>query len=56
MKLYRYYFVILAQQGFLDAIRLGIPVEVPLEDGLKAVRIGVAAEESVQTHMPVRLG
>ena len=41
---------------FLDAIRLGTLVEVTLEDGLKAVRIGAAAEESVQTHMPVRLG
>ncbi len=31
-------------------------VKLALEDSLKAVRIGVAAEESVQTHMPVRLG
>ena len=42
-------------QKFLDAIRLGTPVEVTLEDGLEAVRIGAAAEESVQTRMPVKL-
>ena len=42
-------------QKFLHAIRLGTPVEVTLEDGLKAVRIGAAAEESVQTRMPVKL-
>ena len=35
---------------------LGWTPSVSLEDGLKAVRIGEAAEESVQTHMPVRLG
>ena len=42
-------------QKFLDAIRLGTPVEVTLEDGLEAVRIGAAAEESVQTRLPVKL-
>ena len=40
---------------FLDTIRHGTPVEVTLEDGLKAVRIGVAAEDSIQTHMPIGL-
>lgn len=42
---------------FLDLVRSGQgEVEVSLEDGMKAVMIGVAAEESVRTGKAVELG
>jgi predicted dehydrogenase len=40
---------------FLDLIRHGGEPEVTLEDGMKAVMIGAAAEESVKTGLPVLL-
>ncbi|MCV0397968.1 MAG: Gfo/Idh/MocA family oxidoreductase [Rhizobiaceae bacterium] len=40
---------------FLDLVRNGGTPEVTLEDGLKAVMIGAAAEESVRTGAPVAL-
>lgn len=42
-------------QKFLTLLREGGVPEVSLEDGLKAVEIGAAAEESVLTGMPVAL-
>jgi myo-inositol 2-dehydrogenase/D-chiro-inositol 1-dehydrogenase len=42
-------------QKFLDMIRSGGAPEVSLEDGLKAVRIGLAAEQSAKTGVAVSL-
>lgn len=42
--------------GFRAAMLEGKPVDVTLADGLAAVRIGLAAEESVRTGAAVRLG
>jgi predicted dehydrogenase len=42
-------------QGFHKAVTKGAPVEVTLEDGLKAVLIGLAAEKSAQTGKAVAL-
>jgi len=42
-------------QRFAEMIRTGGTPEVTLEDGLKAVRMGAAAEESIKTGMPVAL-
>lgn len=42
-------------QKFLELLREGGVPEVSLEDGLKAVIIGAAAEESIRTGMPVTL-
>lgn len=41
--------------GFRRAVLDGAPVEVTLRDGVQAVRIGLAAEESVQTGRAVTL-
>lgn len=41
--------------GFRRAVLDGAPVEVTLRDGVQAVRIGLAAEESVRTGQAVRL-
>jgi myo-inositol 2-dehydrogenase / D-chiro-inositol 1-dehydrogenase len=41
--------------GFNRVVQEGGPVDVTLEDGLKAVRIGLAAEQSVREGQPVRL-
>jgi myo-inositol 2-dehydrogenase / D-chiro-inositol 1-dehydrogenase len=41
--------------GFLAAMLEGAAIEVTLEDGLKAVRMGLAAEESARTGKAVRL-
>jgi len=38
---------------FLDAIRNGTPPKVTLEDGLRAVAIGVAAQRSIEEHRAV---
>lgn len=40
---------------FLELVRRGGKVEVTLEDGLRSVAIGAAAEESARTGMPVSL-
>lgn len=42
-------------QGFQRAVTRGSPVEVTLEDGLKAVMIGLAAEKSAKTGKAVQL-
>lgn len=42
--------------GFNRVVREGGAVEVTLEDGLKAVRIGLAAEQSIRSGQPVALG
>ena len=41
---------------FFAAVVRGAPVEVSAEDGLRAVEIGVAAEESVKEARPIALG
>ncbi|MGL4729530.1 MAG: Gfo/Idh/MocA family protein [Bosea sp. (in: a-proteobacteria)] len=41
--------------GFNRVVREGGAVDVTLEDGLKAVRIGLAAEQSVREGQPIRL-
>lgn len=41
--------------GFRAAMLEGKPVEVTLQDGLKAVRMGLAAEESARTGIAIRL-
>ncbi len=41
--------------GFNRVVRMGGPVDVTLEDGLKAVRIGLAAEQSVREGRAVSL-
>jgi predicted dehydrogenase len=41
--------------GFQRAVTKGAAVEVTLEDGLKAVRIGLAAEKSARTGKAVAL-
>lgn len=43
-------------RGFLDAVKLGQPMPVPAEDGLRAVVISHAALESARSVQPVRLG
>ncbi len=42
-------------QGFFNAVAHGGPVQVSLDDGLKAVLIGLAAEESVKTGQAIDL-
>lgn len=42
-------------EKFLELVRRGGKVEVTLEDGMKAVMIGAAAEESARTGMAVGL-
>jgi predicted dehydrogenase len=41
---------------FMGIVRSGGAPEVTVDDGLRAVEIGLAAEESVKTGQPVRLG
>lgn len=40
---------------FALAVRDGEPVEVPLSDGVKAVRMGIAAQESIRTGHAIEL-
>ncbi len=42
-------------QGFLEMVRTKGKPAVTLEDGLRAVAMGAAAEESVRTGLPVRM-
>ncbi len=42
-------------QKFLDTIRHASPVEVTIQDGVRAVAIGIAAEESIRTGQAVSL-
>ena len=41
--------------GFRRAVLDGVPVEVTMHDGLKAVAIGLAAERSIREHRTVAI-
>lgn len=41
---------------FFEAATRGAPVEVTAEDGLRAVEIGAAAEQSARERRPIELG
>jgi myo-inositol 2-dehydrogenase / D-chiro-inositol 1-dehydrogenase len=43
-------------EKFAHAVRNGLPPEVSLEDGLRAVATGVAAHRSIETHSVVAIG
>jgi myo-inositol 2-dehydrogenase/D-chiro-inositol 1-dehydrogenase len=40
-------------QKFANAIRKGLPPEIPLAEGLRAVAVGLAAHRSIDTGLPV---
>jgi myo-inositol 2-dehydrogenase / D-chiro-inositol 1-dehydrogenase len=40
-------------QRFAHALREGLPAEIPLEEGLRSVAIGLAAHRSIETGLPV---
>ncbi len=42
-------------QKFAQAVRSGAPAEIPLEEGLRAVAVGLAAHRSIATGLPVLL-
>lgn len=42
-------------QKFARALRDGGPAEIPLEEGLRAVAVGLAAHRSIETGLPVAL-
>ncbi len=42
-------------QKFAQAIRMELPAEITLEEGLRAVATGMAAQRSIETGMPVSL-
>ncbi|MCW5667525.1 MAG: Gfo/Idh/MocA family oxidoreductase [Piscinibacter sp.] len=42
-------------QKFAQAVREGLPAEIPLEEGLRAVATGLAAHRSIETGLPVAL-
>ncbi len=42
-------------QKFAKAVREGLPAEIPLEEGLRAVATGLAAHRSIETGQPVAL-
>ena len=42
-------------QKFAKAVREGLPAEIPLEEGLRAVATGLAAHRSIETGLPVAL-
>lgn len=42
-------------QKFAKAVREGLPSEIPLEEGLRAVATGLAAHRSIETGQPVAL-
>ena len=42
-------------QKFAAALRSGAPSEIPLEEGLRAVAVGLAAHRSIDTGLPVAL-
>ena len=42
-------------QKFAQALRDGAPAEIPLEEGLRAVAVGLAAHRSIDTGLPVLL-
>ena len=42
-------------QKFAAALRSGAPAEIPLEEGLRAVAVGLAAHRSIATGLPVAM-
>jgi predicted dehydrogenase len=42
-------------QAFLEAVRSGSPPEVGVEDGLRSVAMGLAAEHSIEERRPIEL-
>jgi len=42
-------------QHFLNAIRQGKPAEIPLEEGLRCVAVGLAAHRSIETGQPIEM-
>ena len=42
-------------QKFAQALRDGAPAEIPLDEGLRAVAVGLAAHRSIDTGLPVPL-
>ncbi|WP_127999241.1 Gfo/Idh/MocA family protein [Piscinibacter defluvii] len=42
-------------QKFAQAVREGLPAEIPLDEGLRAVAVGLAAHRSIETGAPVAL-
>ena len=42
-------------QKFAQALRDGAPAEIPLDEGLRAVAVGLAAHRSIDTGLPVLL-
>jgi myo-inositol 2-dehydrogenase / D-chiro-inositol 1-dehydrogenase len=42
-------------QKFAQAIRQGLPPEIPLEEGLRSVATGMAAHRSIETGLPVNM-
>jgi predicted dehydrogenase len=42
-------------QRFAHALREGLPAEIPLEEGLRSVAIGLAAHRSIETGLPVAM-
>ena len=40
---------------FANAVRQGLPAEIPLEEGLRAVATGLAAHRSIETGLPVSM-
>ena len=42
-------------QKFARAVREGLPSEIPLDEGLRAVAVGLAAHRSIETGAPVAL-
>jgi predicted dehydrogenase len=45
----------IAHQRFAHALREGLPAEIPLEEGLRSVAIGLAAHRSIETGLPVAM-
>jgi myo-inositol 2-dehydrogenase/D-chiro-inositol 1-dehydrogenase len=42
-------------QRFAQAVREGLPAEIPLDEGLRAVAVGLAAHRSIESGAPVAL-
>lgn len=42
-------------QKFAQAVREGLPAEIPLDEGLRAVAVGLAAHRSIESGLPVAL-
>ena len=42
-------------QKFAAAVRAGAPAEIPLDEGLRAVAVGLAAQRSIASGAPVAM-